>query len=114
MTEGSEAVSHAREALGRLLPSVLPSDARAVTVEVSSWLVTVRVYCHGPIADLDYDGLETQVSSVIAGLPSRVGEPWQFTVQLARQDEPQPLDVFGTPVWVRAGTRVGTVDLKTP
>jgi len=114
MTEKAVAIAHAREALGLLLPRVLPSDARAITLEVSSWLVTVRIYCHGSIAHLDYDELEAQVAPVIAGLPRRVDEPWQFMLELARRDEPQPLDVFGTPVWVRAGTRVGTIDLKTP
>jgi|SRR5262245_14617473 len=113
MNETSEVFNQAREALALVMPVGLPTSTRALTLEVTSWLATVRIYCHGPIADLDRDAIEAKFRLLVADLPPRPDEPWQLTVEIIRQDEPRQLDVFGTPVWVRPGTRLATVDLKS-
>jgi hypothetical protein len=43
-------------------------------------------------------------------LPPRADEQWRLHVMVLRRDEPEHLDVLGTPVWTKSGTRYATID----
>lgn len=98
-----------RADLAHLCPMLLPPEARATSLEINSWLVTVRVYLHGPGGMDRWEALDTQLTPLVERrLPA--GQRWDVTVQAVRRDRPAPLDVFGTVVWVEDGTEVASID----
>ena len=93
--------------LQRLLPQILPAQTRAVTLEINSWLVTVRVFMPGPIGDdATYDDLEGELEPMLADLGAREGEPWQLHLMLVRQDPPAVVRALGQVVWRHRETMV--------
>ena len=94
---------------------LLPPAARAVTLEVTAWQVAVRIYLHGTAGLEAWEPLDDLLAPlVLRRLPARPEsspEAWQVLVQAIRRDRPEPLDVFGTPVWVEDGTRISSVNL---
>jgi hypothetical protein len=78
-----------------------------VTLEINSWLVTIRVFLHGPIGDdAMYDDLERELEPVLADLGPREGEPWQLHLMLVRQDSPAVVRALGEVVWRHHDTMV--------
>ena len=95
--------------LVELCPVLMPAEARAATLEIARWLVTLRVYLHGPGGMDRWEALDAQFTPLIEErLPA--GEAWEVTVQAWRRDRPEPLDVLGTVVWLERGTVVASQD----
>jgi hypothetical protein len=113
MSVPSEAFAVAQRYLEKQLPLLLTPAVRAVTLEVNSWLVEVRLYHEGLTDDAEYDRMERVVLAVAKILPHRgAGEkPWQVGLGLERQDGPAALQVYGTPIFTAPGTRIATIDL---
>ena len=103
------ALERLRSELADLCPVLMPSEARAATVEIVRTLITLRVYLHGPGSLDRWEALDEQFTPLIEErLPA--GEPWEVIVQAIRRDRPEPLDVFGTVVWIERGTIVASRD----
>ena len=101
-----------RDALSQLLSTILPPEARAASLEIVGTQATVRVYLHGGGGG----GIERwrALDEAIAPLVTRhlPSAAWRVVVQAVRRDRPQPLDVFGTVVWIEDGTSIASVDGK--
>jgi hypothetical protein len=83
-----------------------------VTLEISSWLVTVRVFMDGPLRDdAMYDALERELEATLIDLGPREGEPWALHLMLVRQDSPAPVRALGQLIWRRQGTKVEPLGL---
>jgi hypothetical protein len=103
------ALERVQAELADLCPVLMPAEARAATVEIVRSLVTLRVYLHGPGSMGRWQALDEQFTPLIEErLPA--GEPWEVIVQAIRRDRPEPLDVFGTMVWIERGTTVASRD----
>ena len=98
-----------RAELADLCPVLMPSEARAATLEIVRWLVTFRVYLHGPGSLDRWQALDAQFAPLIEERLT-AGEPWEVIVQAFRRDRPEFLDVFGTVVWIERGTAVASRD----
>lgn len=101
-----------RALIEQRLPDSLPPATRALTLEINAWLVTVRVYMNGPIAEAPYDDIEAMFESLLSHLPQREHVPWQLALEFVRQDGPDRLEVYGTPIWAAPGTRFASIDLQ--
>lgn len=92
--------------LSRLLPQLLPPRARAVTLEVNSWLVTVRVFMEGPVTDdAMYDALHRELEPMLGELGPPESDPWELHLMLVRQDF-GPARALGRVIWLRQDTTV--------
>ena len=99
-----------RDELSHLLPTLLPPEARAASVEMTGAQVTVRVYLHGGGGIERWQTLDAAIAPLVsARLP---GDRWRVVVQAVRRDRPQPLDVFGVVVWMEEGTAIASLDGK--
>ena len=95
--------------LAEVCPVLMPSGARAATIEVVQALVTLRVYLHGPGSLDRWEALDAQFTPLIEErLPA--GQPWDVIVQAFRRDRPEPLDVFGSLLWIERGASVASRD----
>lgn len=103
------ALERVKAELAELCPVLMPSEARAASLEIVRALVTLRVYLHGPGSLDRWEALDGQFTPLIEErLPA--GEPWEVIVQAIRRDRPEPLDVFGTVIWIERGTTVASRD----
>ena len=95
--------------LAELCPVLMPAEARAATLEIVQWLVTLRVYLHGPGSIDRWEALDRQFTPLIEErLPA--ADAWEVVVQAFRRDRPEPLDVFGTVIWIERGATVASRD----
>ena len=104
------AVATLTPTLRRLLPEILPPAARAVTLEVRAWLVTIRVFLADRIDDCDYDELERELEPLLNDLGEREGEAWEIHLMLVRQDPRRPVRALGTVVWASSETTIDSLD----
>ena len=97
--------------LSRLLPQILPPAARAVTLETTSWLVTIRVFVGGPVASAEvYDTLERELEPILLNLGGSQAGPWELHLMLVRQDPPRPVRALGTVVWQSPETTINSLN----
>jgi hypothetical protein len=96
--------------LTRLLPTILPPGARAVTLEVRDWLVTVRVFVAGAVDDHTYEDLEREIEPILNDLGYRDDAGWDLHLMLVRQDPPRPVRALGTVVWASTETTVESLN----
>ena len=95
--------------LAHLAPMLLPSEARALTLEVVREQVTVRVYLHGRGSLERWADLDAELTPLVERrLPA--GPTWSVIVQAVRQDRPAPLEVFGAVMWVEDGSTIARRD----
>jgi len=95
--------------LAELCPVLMPAEARAATIEVVQGRVTLRVYLHGPGSLDRWEALDAQFTPLIEErLPA--GQPWDVIVQAFRRDRPEPLDVFGSLLWIERGASLASRD----
>ena len=95
--------------LAELCPVLMPASARAATLEMVRYLVTMRVYLHGPGSMDRWEALDAQFTPLIEErLPA--GEPWEVIVQASRRDRPESLDVFGRVLWIERGAVIASRD----
>ena len=95
--------------LAELCPVLMPAEARAATLEIVQWLVAFRVYLHGPGSLDRWEALDAQFTPLIEErLPT--AQRWEVIVQAFRRDRPEPLDVFGSLVWIERGAAITSRD----
>ena len=108
---GALVLATLKPTLARLLPQILPPSARAVTLEATGWLVTIRVFLGGPIGDdVAYDTLERELEPILMDLPALEGEEWQLHLMLVRQDPPRAVRALGTIIWSNPSTTVESLN----
>src|SRR6476659_2364520 len=95
--------------LAHLAPMLLPSEARALTLEVVREQVAVRVYLDGRGSLERWADLDAEVTPIVERrVPA--GPTWSVIVQAVRQDRPEPLEVFGAVMWVEDGSTIARRD----
>jgi hypothetical protein len=99
-----------RAELGSLLAMLLPSDARAATLEVTERQVALRLYMNGPCGLVLWEELDGEFTPLVRRLLPSTDGPWTVIVQTSRRDRPTALDVLGTPVWTERGAVIATID----
>ena len=78
----------------------ITSAIRLVTIEVHGQAVTVRVYHNGDVTDEFRDDFEAVGTEVHALLPRTAS----VEVLFERNEEPNPIQILGWPVYARKGT----------
>jgi hypothetical protein len=90
-----------RGKLAPVLPDILPTEARAVSLEVISWLVTVHVFLTEARGMDRWEDLDARLVPLVREyLPEN--QTWDVVVTAHRKDRPEPIEVIGSLLWAES------------
>jgi hypothetical protein len=90
MTAPENIKTQVRAYLTECVLPVLPAEVRAVSFEITAWLVTVHLYQEEVFSDHGDRDVEHRIEQLASVLPPREGEDWQSVWSFHRRSPARP------------------------